>query len=71
MSNTHSYGSTPADFRKGHIVHLHPATDRWMMGDRSGIVSAVGRKFVTVRLTVSGKVMRFTPDLLAHDAFNR
>jgi hypothetical protein len=66
--NTHSYGSKPADFRRGDIVHLHPATDRWMMGDRSGIVSAIGRKFVIVRLTVSNKVLRFSPDLLAHDS---
>ena len=52
------------DFQKGQVVEAHPACDCWMQGDRRGVVSTVGRKFVTVRMTVSGKVRRFTPDLL-------
>ena len=62
--NSHNYGGT---FRKGDIVWTHPATDAWMQGDRSGIVSAVGRKWITVHMTVSGKRRKFTADLLAID----
>lgn len=40
-------------------VEAHPATDAWMMGDRYGTVVKVGRVWVHVRMTRSGKVRRF------------
>lgn len=32
------------DPRIGKRVELHPATDRWMMGDKYGVIVAVSRK---------------------------
>ena len=64
MSNSHSYGGS---FKKGDIVWVHPATDAFMQGDMSGIVSTVGRKWITVRMTRSNRVRKFSADLLAID----
>ena len=56
--------NTVADFKVDQNVELHPGTDRWMMGDRMGIVKkldpANGR--VRVKLDVSGKSLWFKPD---------
>lgn len=65
MGNSHSYGGL---FKAGDIVWTHPATDAFMQGDVSGIVSSVGRKWVSVRMTRSGKIRKFTADLLAYDS---
>ena len=55
----------------GTRVELHPATDRWMMGDRFGEVVKVTSKirdfkitrtFVHVRMDRSGKTIRFGPE---------
>lgn len=46
-----------ADYVKvGDRVQLHPATDRWMMGDRFGVVIHLHERSqkVTVRLDRSG-----------------
>jgi len=48
------------DFRTGMRVALHPALDRWMMGDRYGSVLRVGRKWVLVKLD-SGTKCHFSP----------
>ena len=46
----------------GDRVELHPATDRWMMGDRFGeVVGITDADFVRVKLDVSGKILRFAP----------
>lgn len=45
---------------KGDRVQLHPATDRWMMGDRYGTVISSQRDTITVKLNKSGKTMKFT-----------
>ena len=54
-------------------VELHPATDRWMMGDRYGTVVAkrlalrgpfTGHMIYRVKLDISGKVIRVTDVLI-------
>lgn len=61
------------DYRIGKRCQLHPATDRWMMGDRYGVITKVSKKSwsyldpkdirnghrITVRLDKSGKTLRF------------
>ncbi len=44
----------------GKRVQLHPATDRWMMGDRYGEIVKVGREYMSVKLDKSGKTVRFS-----------
>ncbi len=46
----------------GKRVELHPATDRWMMGDRYGTIARVGRTYALVHLDKSGKRIKFHPD---------
>jgi hypothetical protein len=50
-------------------VELHPATDRWMMGDRYGTVIKDERKgetwVYTVKLDKSGKMIRVCDELIA------
>lgn len=48
-----------AGFTRGQRVQLHPATDRWMMGDRFGVVTGLKEGRVRVRLDVSGKSLWF------------
>lgn len=48
-------------FKRGDRIEMHPATDRWMMGDRYGYVENVGRKYVCVRLDKSGRCMNTDP----------
>ena len=50
-----------ASFTIGQRVQTHPATDRYMMGDRYGSVAKVGRKYVRVHLDRSGRTMDFHP----------
>jgi hypothetical protein len=47
-------------FKAGQRVQLHPATDRWMMGDRYGEVLNVRQSRVIV-LTDRGRIMRLDP----------
>jgi hypothetical protein len=42
-------------------VELHPATDYWMRGDRFGTVEKVGRKWVSVRLDKTYRLVRLLP----------
>lgn len=53
-----------SQFRKDLRVQAAPSTDCWMRGDRYGTVTTVGRKYVHAKMDVSGKVRKFTPDLL-------
>ena len=47
-------------FVKGQRVELHPGTDRWMMGDRYGVVTAPSIKgMVRVKLDKSGRSLLF------------
>lgn len=50
----------------GQRVELHPATDRWMMGDRFGVVSGFGRAIVT-HDKASGRAMVFRPVFVTLD----
>ncbi len=50
-----------ADFRVGQRIHLHPATDLWMQGQRYVEVTKVGRKVITIR-TDAGHTYRVPPD---------
>jgi hypothetical protein len=52
---------TIASFQVGHRVQLHPATDRWMQGDRYGEVVKVGRRILRVRLDKSGVTAKLRP----------
>ena len=45
-------------------VELHPATDAWMMGDRSGSVIKAGWKYAEVRCERSGRIRRMPWSLL-------
>lgn len=42
-------------------VQAHPSTDAWMQGDRYGVVSKVGRKYVHVKMDKSGRTVKFAP----------
>ena len=55
-----------SDFRAGQRVQTHPATDTWMRGDRFGNVVTIGRKFIHVKLDLSGRTLRFHPRNLLH-----
>ena len=56
-----SYFDSVAQFKVADRVQLHPATDRWMMGDRYGTVIKLGRKHLHVKLDRSGKTIRIAP----------
>ncbi len=49
-------------FTVGDRVELHPATDRWMRGDRFGTVAKLGRRYVHVKLDRSGDTRQFAPE---------
>lgn len=66
--NTHNYG--PDNLERGHIVWVHPATDAFMQGDTKGMVVAVGRKWIRVHMTRSGRYRKFSRENLAHDSDN-
>ena len=65
---------THTDPRVGKRCQLHPATDRWMMGDRYGVIVKVSSKvrsyldprdprngrIFTVKLDKSGRTLRFS-----------
>lgn len=53
-----------SDFKPGHRVELHPACDRWMMGDKFGTVTSVSSSRVYVKLDKSRKRFAYEPDLL-------
>ncbi len=47
----------------GTRIELHAATDRWMMGDRFGVVVGMVKAsgFIRVKLDRSGLTFRFRP----------
>lgn len=49
------------EMNPGDRVELHPATDRWMRGDRFGTVEKIGRKYIHVRMDRSGQLARVLP----------
>jgi hypothetical protein len=53
-------------FARDERVELHPATDRWMMGDRYGEVAHFDalRGTVRVRLDKSGRTLPFAANLV-------
>ena len=52
----------PTKALEGHRIETHPATDRWMMGDRYGTIEKAGRKLYHIRSDVTGKIFRIHPD---------
>jgi len=60
-----TYENTVNTFATGMRVQLHPALDRWMMGDRYGEVVKITRTHVHVALDRSGQTLRFLPMHLA------
>jgi hypothetical protein len=52
---------TTKDFRAGERIQLHPATDRWMMGDRYATIIHAGRKILRVRFERSNTLGRVHP----------
>lgn len=52
---------TISDFKVGQRVELHPATDRWMRGDRFGEITLVGPEVVYILMDKSGRTQRFYP----------
>jgi hypothetical protein len=46
---------------QGTRVQLHPATDRWMMGDRFGEIIGRGKTSYLVKLDKSGKTVHVHP----------
>lgn len=63
MATLDTQDATMADFQLGQHVELHPATDRWMMGDRYGTIIRVSLIFdrVTLRMDKSGRKLSFRP----------
>jgi hypothetical protein len=58
----------PSDrFIVGNRVQLHPASDRWMRGDRYGTVVHVGRKLVHIKMDVSQQVAKMHPNNVMTD----
>jgi hypothetical protein len=53
--------NTIETFAIGKRVQLHPALDRWMMGDRYGDIVKTTRTHVHVHLDRSGQTLRFLP----------
>lgn len=49
-------------FTVGDRVELHPATDRWMRGDRFGTVVKLGRRYVHVAMDRSGQTVKVAPE---------
>lgn len=48
-------------YRIGDRVQLHPATDAWMMGDRYGQIVRIGKKYLHVKMDVSGRTRKVAP----------
>ena len=54
-----------SQFRVGQRVQLHPATDRWMKGQRYATVAQIGRHMVYVDMDKGGgKAIPMHPDNL-------
>lgn len=49
-------------FKPGDRVELHPATDRWMRGDRFGTVVKLGRMYVHIEMDRSGQTIKAAPE---------
>ena len=58
------YDTTLADLRVGDRVELHPACDRWMMGEGFATVTSIGRDLAATIFDVSGNLRRYNPCLL-------
>ena len=50
-----------SDYTVGDRVELAPHTDLWLRGARYGIVSKIGRKYLTVLLDRTGGFVRVLP----------
>lgn len=53
-----------AAFNVCDTVEAHPACDCWMAGDRFGVVTKIGAKYVHVKMFTSGKTRKFAPENL-------
>lgn len=61
MSTEYNDNFTVKDFEIGDNIELHPATDAWMSGDRFGMVSKLGVKYVYVLMDKSDKTLKMLP----------
>ena len=53
--------SSASTFVVGQRVELHPACDAWMQGDRFGVVTKIGTKYVHVKMDRSGRTLQKLP----------
>jgi ribosomal protein L21E len=51
------------NFALGDRVQLSPSTDRWMMGDRYGLVTKMGTKYLHILMDKSNKTILIAPSL--------
>jgi hypothetical protein len=51
-------------FEVGQVVEISPSANAWLAGDRSGIISKVGRKWIHVQCGYSGRTRKMPPSLL-------
>lgn len=61
MSTEYSDNFIVKDFQIGDNIELHPATDAWMQGDRFGMVSKIGRKYIHVLMDRSDRTLQMLP----------
>lgn len=54
-----------------HWVDLHPATDAWMRGDRTGTCVAIGKKWVYVKMDASGRTLKLHPTMVKLSRFDK
>lgn len=50
------------DFVPGTRIELHPGTDQWIMGDRFGEITYIGRSYLHVKMDRSGRTLKVPPE---------
>jgi hypothetical protein len=61
MATEYSDDFTVKDFEVADNIELHPSTDEWMAGDRFGMVSKIGVKYVYCLMDRSDKTVKMLP----------
>lgn len=51
-------------FEVGQRIETQPWTDAWMRGERYGVVTIVGRRYIHARMDASRAVRKFLPETL-------
>lgn len=52
------------EYRVNDRIEMHPATDRWMRGDRYGNIVKIGRRFLHIKMDRSGQTIRAEPSCI-------